>query len=201
MESHRGRSFPTWVVFDNYIQRKDPDSFREDDPEIPSARSRASNGDDVLVSFRLVAPPAASHLYLHYPREGETFRWASLLAADLDSVLFRVVAPSGAFSTSYPWCCHTDYFVCKAGPSGLSIYGPLPPCYIDGRRWQGRAMPSVRTCWRYGTLVSCAAARSSSLSQISRCSYPATMIPCRWKPSSSGTVPLLAPSSGRSREC
>ncbi|KAL6851749.1 hypothetical protein ACP4OV_020313 [Aristida adscensionis] len=142
MEPHKVRSFPSWVVFDNDIYRRDPASFREDDAEAPSARARASNGDPVLVSFRLAAPPAASRLYLHYPEDAPEFNGTALVAAHLDSVLFRVVAPSESepITTSHPWCCHTDYFVCRAGPpgGGLSISGPLPPCYADGRRMAGR---------------------------------------------------------------
>ncbi|OEL28048.1 hypothetical protein BAE44_0010933, partial [Dichanthelium oligosanthes] len=137
-ESHKGRSFRTWVVFDNCIKGKDPESFREDDPETPSARSRASNGDDILVSFRLAPPPGASCLYLHYPRGPESFSRTALVAAHLDSVLFRFVAPPTPDTIADSWCCHTDYFVCKAGgPSGLSLSGPLPPCYIDEDRMAG----------------------------------------------------------------
>ncbi|KAL6609608.1 hypothetical protein ACP70R_039577 [Stipagrostis hirtigluma subsp. patula] len=146
METPIGRPFPSWVVFDKYIYRKDPDSFPEDDAETPSAAARASNGDPILVSFRLLAPPEASHLYLHYPPEAEEFNETAVVAADGDSVLFRVVAPpSGPVDPSFSWCCHTDYFVCKAGgSSGLSLSGPLPPCYVD--EWQmagqGRAVHS-----------------------------------------------------------
>ncbi|KAL6609611.1 hypothetical protein ACP70R_039580 [Stipagrostis hirtigluma subsp. patula] len=146
-KERKERSFPSWVVFDKCIYRKDPASFREDDAETPSARSRASNGEPVLVSFRLAAPPAASRLYLHYPREAEEFNETALVAAHRDSVLFRVVvAPSSVpVDSSFPWCCHTDYFVCRAGgSSGLSLAGPLPPCYVD--EWQmagqGRAVHS-----------------------------------------------------------
>lgn len=139
--SAEGRSFPTWVLFDTHIYREDPQSFCEDDPETPSARFRASNGDDVLVSLRLVAPPWASHLRLHYSREVKMFNGTALVAAHLDSVLFRVVPPSSPINAFHSWCCHTDYFVCKAGPSGMSIFGPLPPCYKDERRMavQGHA--------------------------------------------------------------
>ncbi|KAL6623203.1 hypothetical protein ACP70R_033082 [Stipagrostis hirtigluma subsp. patula] len=121
----------------------DAASFPDDGAEKPSARSRASNGEAVLVCFRLVAPPAVSRLYLHYPREAEEFNETALVAAHRDSVLFRVVAPSGPVDSPFPWCCHTDYFVCRAGgSSGLSLAGPLPPCYVDERQMagQGRAV-------------------------------------------------------------
>lgn len=59
------------------------------------------------------------------------------VATHLDSVLFRVVAPSKP-GDSWSWSCCTDYFVC------LCLYGPLPPCYIN--EWQmagqGRALRS-----------------------------------------------------------
>jgi hypothetical protein len=44
------------------------------------------------VSFRLVAPPAASRLI--YPIEAEEFNETELVAVYLDSVLFRVVIPA-----------------------------------------------------------------------------------------------------------
>ncbi|KXG22386.1 uncharacterized protein LOC8068958 [Sorghum bicolor] len=144
--SPEARSFPKWVMFDTEIYVEDPQSFCEDDPETPSARSRDSNGDDVLVSLRLVAPPGASHLRLHYSREEEAkmLNGTALVAAHLDSVLFRVVPPSSPINPFNSWCCYTDYFVCKAGPSGMSIYGPLPPCYKDAQRMaaQGHAQRS-----------------------------------------------------------
>ncbi|KAL6839598.1 hypothetical protein ACP4OV_030537 [Aristida adscensionis] len=139
-QSGKGSSFPMWVVFDNDISHKGSGSFRKDNAKTPSARARATNGDPMLVSFTLVAPPAASRLNLHYPEGARKFNETALVAAHLDSVLFRVVAPSGPITTSHPWCCHTDYFVCKAGPSGLTMIGPLPPCYIDGRQMAGQGL-------------------------------------------------------------
>ncbi|CAD6333118.1 unnamed protein product [Miscanthus lutarioriparius] len=126
-----GRSFPTWVMFDTHIYREDPQSFCEDDPETPSARFRASNGDDILISLRLVAPPGASHLRLHYSREVKMFNGTALVAAHLDSVLFRVVPPSSVqphqrIPLLVPLVCQSL---------------ALPPCYKDERRMavQGHA--------------------------------------------------------------
>ncbi|KAL6662323.1 hypothetical protein ACP70R_000182 [Stipagrostis hirtigluma subsp. patula] len=141
----RSRSRSTLKISNLSSTAKDAASFPDDGAETPSARSRASNGELVLVCFRLVAPPAASRLYLHYLREAEEFNETALVAAHRDSVLFRVVDLSGPVDSSFPCCCHTDYFVCKAGgSSGLSLAGPLLPCYVDERQMagQGRAVHS-----------------------------------------------------------
>ncbi|KAJ1295724.1 hypothetical protein BS78_01G245000 [Paspalum vaginatum] len=79
--------FPSCVVLDNDVCRKELASFRDDDPT--SAVARASNGELVRVSFILRALPDASRLCIYIDYKG--------LAASHDAIDYFIyqASPSG----------------------------------------------------------------------------------------------------------
>ncbi|KAK3135815.1 hypothetical protein QOZ80_5BG0423740 [Eleusine coracana subsp. coracana] len=82
-------TIPSWVIVDNQIRRKDLASF-PGDGGATSTSARASNGEDIRVSFILSALPGTSRLCLHFPEDRKMCSLDNVVAAHGEAVLFRL---------------------------------------------------------------------------------------------------------------
>jgi len=105
--------FPSWVVVDQDICRKAFASFRPGDPT--SAKTCASNGEVVRVSFTLRPLPGASRLCVHWPEGRKPSGWNAVVAAHGNAVLFRLEVDFEGLPSS---CSAIDHFIYWASPCG-----------------------------------------------------------------------------------
>jgi hypothetical protein len=130
--------FPSWVVVDQDICRKAFASFRPGDPT--SAKTCASNGEVVRVSFILRPLPGASRLYVHLPKGHKLSGFDSVVAAHGNTVLFRLEIDFNGLPSS---CSSIDHFIYWASPRGPRIL--LLPRWYSTEERQLRWAPGGET--------------------------------------------------------
>ncbi|KAL6642430.1 hypothetical protein ACP70R_020611 [Stipagrostis hirtigluma subsp. patula] len=113
---------PSWVVVDKAIYRKDLASFRG----ATSARARASNGENIRVSFILTALPGTSRLCLHCSERRKLISFDTVEAAHGEAVLFRLKIDYKRLLWDDT---AIDYFIYWAAPSGPKLTR-LPRWYM-----------------------------------------------------------------------
>ena len=108
---------PSWVVVDQDIYRKALASFRPG--HLTSAKTRASNGEVVRVSFTVRPLPCASRLCVHFPKSRRKLcGFDTVVAAHGKAVLFRLRIDFKGLPSS---CSAIDHFIVWASPGGSRI--------------------------------------------------------------------------------
>lgn len=108
---------PSWVVVDQDIYRKALASFRPG--HLTSAKTRASNGEVVRVSFTVRPLPCASRLCVHFPKSRRKLcGFDTVVAAHGKAVLFRLRIDFKGLPSS---CSAIDHFIFWASPGGSRI--------------------------------------------------------------------------------
>jgi hypothetical protein len=108
----------------------------------------SSAGKRIHASFRLVAPPGNSTLFLDWPdvHDPEELQATVIIAAHGDSVLIEVRDYSD-LGSSAPF----EYFMYRAAGGGPPSMSPLPCCYLPtpwdrGDSGEAQMMESRDTC-------------------------------------------------------
>ncbi|TVU03785.1 hypothetical protein EJB05_50662, partial [Eragrostis curvula] len=112
--------YPPWVMLEPDADVETTGSYSTADPKTLVV-ARTSTGHPLGVSLRLAAPPAESHVCIHFPQDAKPDKLSNeVIAAHGDSVLIMVAREK-----------QHDYFIYNAGTTGsqqppsLSL---LPPC-------------------------------------------------------------------------
>ncbi|KAM0926149.1 hypothetical protein ACQ4PT_003756 [Festuca glaucescens] len=104
--------FPSWIMMDRFVFRRDDDdgSFPDDDAAPMRASSFTSLGEPFTVALQPAAPPAVSRLYVRCPPGPQ--RAVAYEVATAHRGLFLVRVTSYTVNQSVPY--RKDYFVFKA---------------------------------------------------------------------------------------
>uniref|UniRef100_A0A0Q3UYU1 Uncharacterized protein n=2 Tax=Setaria TaxID=4554 RepID=A0A0Q3UYU1_SETIT len=117
--SSSAAGYPRWVMLEQYVKSNVQDSSRITPDAKTLAAARTSNGHRIQVSLGLAEPPATSALRVELP-EGVYAKYATVVAADGDSLLLRVNLDQRSFASDDT----LDHFVYNAGSAAADPSRP-----------------------------------------------------------------------------